>query len=113
MTISNLTCCSYKKIVQDRICTAWSITGGEIGVQTIYSNNFSKNITASGFIKYQIGTNEITVDFFQGTTVIDSITLQPQSSGTFTVKGFTHIQIVTATGLHQGEFCMTLSYPLQ
>ncbi|WP_369903556.1 S-Ena type endospore appendage [Bacillus manliponensis] len=79
----------------------------------MYSNNLPNNITSSSFIKYKIGTNEITVYFFQSTTIIDSITLQPQSSGTFTVKGFTHIQIVTATGLHQGEFCMTLSYPLQ
>ncbi|TXR67721.1 S-Ena type endospore appendage [Bacillus sp. AR18-7] len=46
-------------------------------------------------------------------TVVDTITVQPQSSGTFTVRYFTTVRITTTgTTVNQGEFCITVRYPI-
>ena len=63
-------------------------------------------------MKYDVGAAPITVDFLVGATVVDTITVQPQSSGTFTVRYFTTVQITTTgTTVNQGEFCITVRYP--
>ncbi|PFD35517.1 hypothetical protein CN285_23785 [Bacillus cereus] len=39
--------------------------------------------------------------------------VQPQSSGSFTVRYFTTIQIVTTgTATSQGQLCLTVRYPI-
>ena len=44
--------------------------------------------------------------------MVNTITVQPQSSGSFTVRYFTTIQIVTTgTGVSQGQLCLTVRYP--
>ena len=43
--------------------------------------------------------------------MVDTITVQPQSSGTFTVRYFTTVRITTTgTTVNQGEFCITVRY---
>ncbi|CJB35937.1 Uncharacterised protein [Streptococcus pneumoniae] len=45
--------------------------------------------------------------------MVDTITVQPQSSGTFTVRYFTTVRITTTgTIVNQGEFCITVRYPI-
>lgn len=106
-----MSCCTNKTLVQDKVCTDWSITGA--GNQIIYTNNITQEIYASGYIKYEVGINSITVDFLNGATVVDTLIVQPQSSGTFTVRRFTTIRITTTgAGDHQGEVCVTVRYPV-
>lgn len=103
MRSSSLSCCSNKTLVQDQVCTDWSITGA--GTQIVYTNNITQEVYGSGYVKYDVGANPITVDFLVGATVIDTITVQPQSSGTFTVRYFTTVRITTTgTTVNQGEF---------
>ncbi|KAB7654501.1 DUF3992 domain-containing protein [Bacillus sp. B2-WWTP-C-10-Post-4] len=79
-------------------------------MQTIYTNNLLNHISSTGYIKYETGVQEIGVTFFQDTNVLNSIIIQPGSVSNFTMKNFTSIQITTGFGLHQGEFCITVSY---
>lgn len=106
------TCRTPSVIIKDKICIPWSIAGGEMGVQTIYTNNLSNRISSTGYIKYETGVQNISVTFFQDTSVLNSIIIQPGSTSNFTIKNFTSIQITTGSGLHQGEFCITVSYQL-
>ncbi|EJQ54250.1 MULTISPECIES: DUF3992 domain-containing protein [Bacillus] len=111
MRSSSLSCCSNKTLVQDQVCTDWSITGA--GTQIVYTNNLTQEIYGSGYVKYDTGANPITVDFLVGATVVDTITVQPQSSGTFTVRHFTTVRITTTgTTVNQGEFCITVRYSI-
>lgn len=111
MRSSSLSCCSNKTLVQDQVCTDWSITGA--GTQIVYTNNITQEVYGSGYVKYDVGANPITVDFLVGATVVDTITVQPQSSGTFTVRYFTTVRITTTgTTVNQGEFCITVRYPI-
>ncbi|MEB4816170.1 DUF3992 domain-containing protein [Bacillus thuringiensis] len=110
--MNRLNCCNLSPITKDKICIPWSINGGEMGFQTIYSNNFSNCISSTGYIKYETGAQEISVTFFQGTNIVHSIIIQPGSTGNFTAKNFTSIQVTTGSGLHQGNFCITVSYQL-
>ncbi|HHK5564573.1 TPA: DUF3992 domain-containing protein [Bacillus thuringiensis] len=111
MRSSSLSCCSNKTLVQDQVCTDWSITGA--GTQIVYTNNITQEVYGSGYVKYDVGANPITVDFLVGATVVDTIIVQPQSSGTFTVRYFTTVRITTTgTTVNQGEFCITVRYPI-
>ena len=108
---SSLSCCTDKVFVQDQVCSTWSVTGA--GTTIIYANNIAQDIYASGYIKYETGVNSITVDFLNGATVVDSITIPPQSSSAFTERGFNQIRVTTTgAGLHQGEICITTRYSL-
>ncbi len=62
MRSSSLSCCSNKTLVQDQVCTDWSITGA--GTQIVYTNNITQEVYGSGYVKYDVGANPITVDFF-------------------------------------------------
>ncbi len=42
MRSSSLSCCSNKTLVQDQVCTDWSITGA--GTQIVYTNNITQSI---------------------------------------------------------------------
>ncbi|EHL76111.1 MULTISPECIES: DUF3992 domain-containing protein [Bacillus] len=108
--MNKVICCTPSAIIKDKICIPWSITGGEMGIQTIYTNNLLNHISSTGYIKYETGVQEIGVTFFQDTNVLNSIIIQPGSVSNFTMKNFTSIQITTGFGLHQGEFCITVSY---
>ena len=45
--------------------------------------------------------------------MVDTITVQLQSSGTFTVRYFTTVRITTTgTTVNQGEFCITVRYSI-
>ncbi|PFV76394.1 hypothetical protein COL05_21130 [Bacillus sp. AFS059628] len=110
--MNTFTCRTPLVIIKDKICIPWSIAGGEMGVQTIYTNNLSNRISSTGYIKYETGVQNISVTFFQDTSVLNSIIIQPGSTSNFTIKNFTSIQITTGSGLHQGEFCITVSYQL-
>ncbi|MFK4308342.1 hypothetical protein ABH948_005436 [Bacillus sp. RC218] len=108
---SSLSCCSNNKLVQDQVCIDWSATGAV--TETVYTNNITQDLYASGYVKYDIGVNPITVNFLVGTAIVNTITVQPQSSGSFTVRYFTTIQIVTTgTGTSQGQLCLTVRYPI-
>ena len=107
MRSSSLSCCSNKTLVQDQVCTDWSITGA--GTQIVYTNNITQEIYGSGYVKYDIGANPITVDFLVGATVVDTITVQPQSSGTFTVRYFTTVRITN----DRNELLIKESFVLQ
>ena len=73
MRSSSLSCCSNKTLVQDQVCTDWSITGA--GTQIVYTNNITQEVYGSGYVKYDVGANPITVDFLVGATVVDTITV--------------------------------------
>ncbi|CAM4190766.1 hypothetical protein BAMA_24150 [Bacillus manliponensis] len=108
---SGLSCCSNKTIVQDKVCLDWSIDG--TGAVVVYTNNVTQEIVASGYVKYDVGVGDITVEFLVGTTPVETLTISPGSSAAFTVRRFTDIEITTAgVGEHQGEFCITLRYPI-
>ncbi|WP_369900939.1 DUF3992 domain-containing protein [Bacillus manliponensis] len=110
---SGLSCCSNKTIVQDKVCLDWSIDGA--GAVIIYTNNVTQEIVASGYVKYDVGVNDITVDFLVAgiVTPVETLTISPGSSAAFTVRRFTDIQITT-TGAdeQQGEICITCRYPI-
>ncbi|MGH0431644.1 DUF3992 domain-containing protein [Bacillus mycoides] len=111
MCNSNLSCCSNKTLVQDQVCIDWSATGAV--TETVYTNNITQDLYASGYVKYDVGVNPVTVNFLVGATVVNTITIQPQSSGSFTVRYFTTIQIVTTgIGTSQGQLCLTVRYPI-
>ncbi|KOS30009.1 hypothetical protein ADK18_04195 [Bacillus anthracis] len=114
MRSSSLSCCSDKTFVQDQVCSAWSVTVVGTAIDNVlYTNNIAQDVFGSGFVKYDVGPGPITVDFLVGATVVDTITVQPQSSGTFTVRYFTTVRIsTTGTTVNQGEFCITVRYPL-
>ncbi|KOS30206.1 hypothetical protein ADK17_05405 [Bacillus anthracis] len=114
MRSSSLSCCPNKKHVQDKVCTHWSTTGAATQIDNVlYTNNINQKVEGTGYVKYDVGTAPITVDFLVGATVVDTITVQPQSSGTFTVRYFTTVRITTTgTTVNQGEFCITVRYPI-
>ncbi|PFK33294.1 hypothetical protein COI93_18465 [Bacillus cereus] len=108
---SALSCCTSKTFVQDQACSTWGTTVA--GDTIIYTNNIAQEIFASGYIKYDAGADSITVTFLNGTTTVDSLTIPPQGSSTFTQRGFDTIQVTTASaGAHQGEICLTVRYSL-
>lgn len=108
---SALSCCTSKVFVQDQACSTWSMTG--TGTTIIYANNIAQEIFASGYIKYDAGSNPVTVDFLNGATVVDTLTISAQSSSAFTERGFNQIRVTTTgAGVHQGEICITSRYSL-
>ena len=48
MRSSSLSCCSNKTLVQDQVCTDWSITGA--GTQIVYTNNITQEVYGSGYV---------------------------------------------------------------
>ncbi|MGO4369698.1 DUF3992 domain-containing protein [Paenibacillus sp. MCAF20] len=108
---TTLTCCSDKTFVQDKVCINWQFTAG--GSQTVFTNNLSQNINASGYVKFESGAGIVTVNFIRTgvVTPIQQIVITPSSSATFTVARFDTIALV-ATAAGQGEFCITVRYPL-
>lgn len=58
---SNLSCCSSKTLVQDQVCIDWAATGAV--TETVYTNNITQDLYASGYVKYDVGTAPITVNF--------------------------------------------------
>jgi len=110
-TTTQLSCCSDKIFVQDKVCTNWQLTAA--GTQIIYSDNISQIISGTGYVKNEIGTAPITVDFIrQGiATPLKTIVIPPGGSASFSVAHFSTISIV-ATAAAQGEFCITVRYSL-
>ncbi|MHA4179891.1 S-Ena type endospore appendage, partial [Bacillus cereus] len=47
--MNKVICCTPSAIIKDKICIPWSITGGEMGIQTIYTNNLLNHISSTGY----------------------------------------------------------------
>jgi len=106
-----LSCCSDKTIVQDKVCTSWQLTAA--GTQVIYSDNVSQTISGTGYVKFETGTGTLTVSFFRTGVVaaLQTITIPAGGSASFSVTRFNNISI-TSTAAAQGEFCITVRYAL-
>lgn len=113
-----LSCCPEKEYVQDKICHSWSVVGAATATDIIvYDNNISQNIVGSGYIRYDVGTGDITVSVLDsaGAVIGTPATLSPGSSLAFTYRRFSQIQLTIPIGediAFQGEFCITTRYPL-
>ncbi|OBR64369.1 hypothetical protein A7K91_12750 [Paenibacillus oryzae] len=111
-----LSCCPEKTFVQDKVCSPWSGTGAVAAVTiTLYTNNITQNIVGTGYLKFDLGSEAITLVVLDGNgdAIGTPITLDPGSSTTFTFSRFSVIQAVipaAATGAFQGEFCITTRY---
>ncbi|GFZ90664.1 hypothetical protein GCM10008018_41330 [Paenibacillus marchantiophytorum] len=110
-TATDLSCCSEKIIVQDKVCTNWQLVAA--GTQTLFTDNISQIITGTGYVKSEIGTGTITVNFLRTGVVapIQTITIPAGGSSSFSVARFNTIS-VTTTAAAQGEFCITVRYSL-
>lgn len=106
-----LSCCTDKIFVQDKVCTNWLFTAAD--TQTIYSDNISSIISATGYVKYETGVGVMTVNFFKIGIVaaIQTLVIPVGGSATFTVARFDSISF-TSAGAAQGEFCITVRYSL-
>ncbi|WP_369900940.1 DUF3992 domain-containing protein [Bacillus manliponensis] len=121
-TSTVLSCCPDKTFVQDKVCSPWSGTvasGATENVTVIlYTNNINQTVVGTGFIKYDVGPADITVEVLDSTgTVITppTLTLSPGSSLGFTYRQFDTIQVIlplATPGVYQGEFCITSRYPV-
>jgi len=111
MCNTQLSCCSDKIFVQDKVCTNWQLAAA--GTQVIYSDNISQIISGTGYVKNEIGADDITVEFIrQGVAApLQTIVVPPGGSASFSVARFNTISI-TATEAAQGEFCITVRYSL-
>ncbi|CAM4190925.1 Endospore appendages core domain-containing protein [Bacillus manliponensis] len=82
----------------------------------LYTNNINQTVVGTGFIKYDVGPTDITVQVLDSTaTIIDTQTLSPGSSLGFTYRQFNTIQVIlplATPGVYQGEFCITSRYPV-
>jgi len=105
----SLSCCNEKELVQDKICSDWSITAAE----TIYIDNVSA-IVSSGYVKLNSAPagETVTVNFLLGGTTVATIPdIGVNSAAAFAVGRFDTIQIVPSdTGSYLGEFCITPRY---
>lgn len=116
-TSTILSCCPNKTFVQDKVCSPWSGTVVAADVTVIlYTNNINQTVVGTGFIKYDVGPANITVQVLDSTaTIIDTQTLSPGSSLGFTYRQFDTIQVIlplATPGVYQGEFCITTRYPV-
>ncbi|KEK19106.1 hypothetical protein BAMA_24145 [Bacillus manliponensis] len=116
-TSTVLSCCPDKTFVQDKVCSPWSGTVVAADVTVIlYTNNINQTVVGTGFIKYDVGPTDITVQVLDSTaTIIDTQTLSPGSSLGFTYRQFNTIQVIlplATPGVYQGEFCITSRYPV-
>ncbi len=108
---NNLSCCDEKELVQDKICSDWTITGTE----TIYIDNVSA-IVSSGYVKLTSAPagETIAVNFLlegNATPVASLSAIGANSAAAFTVSRFDEIEIVpSAAGTFIGEFCITPRY---
>lgn len=115
---SALSCCPEKTYVQDKVCSPWSGTGGVAAVTvTLFTNNINQEIVGTGYLKFDLGSEEITLNVLDsnGDAIGTPVTLAPGSSTTFTYRRFSVIQAVipaAATGVFQGEFCITTRYAI-
>ncbi|GKU79445.1 DUF3992 domain-containing protein [Paenibacillus sp. L3-i20] len=111
MCNTSLSCCTDKITVQDKVCTNWALAAA--GTQTIYTDNISQIINGTGYVKYETGTGNLTVNFFRTGVVaaIETIVVPPGGSASFTVARFNTITLTT-TAAAQGEFCITVRYNL-
>lgn len=117
-TTSALSCCPDKDFVQDKVCIPWSGTVVAATVEIIvYTNNINQNIVGTGYLQYDIGPADITLDFLDSTgTAINPapISLSPGTSLAFTYRRFSLIRITlpATAGTYLGEFCITTRYPV-
>ncbi|RXZ78683.1 DUF3992 domain-containing protein [Paenibacillaceae bacterium] len=111
MCSSELSCCTEKVIVQDKVCTNWQLAAA--GTQTIYSDNVSQTINGTGYVKFETGTGTLTVNFLRTGVVapLQTIVIPSGGSASFSVARFNTITI-TSTAAAQGEFCITVRYSL-
>ncbi|MHB0798263.1 DUF3992 domain-containing protein [Bacillus thuringiensis] len=112
---TTLSCCSDKQFVQDKVCSPWSGTVVAADITNIlYTNNINQNVIGTGFVKYDIGPGTVTIEVLDsGGATIDSQTLEPGTSLSFTYRRFDSIQVVlpgATAGAYQGEFCITTRY---
>ncbi|GFZ90661.1 hypothetical protein GCM10008018_41320 [Paenibacillus marchantiophytorum] len=118
-TSTALTCCSDKNYVQDKVCTPWSGTVVAADVLIVaFTNNLNQNIVGTGYLQYDVGPANITLDFLDsaGNPINATLTLAPGTSLAFTYRRFSVIQITlpaATAGTYQGEFCITTRYPIQ
>ncbi|BBI31923.1 DUF3992 domain-containing protein [Cohnella abietis] len=106
---STLSCCGNKTIVQDKVCINWAVVAG--GTPTVYSDNISQIISASGYVKLETGAGPLTVTFLENAATVKTITIPTGGSSTFTISKFDTITLSSAADT-QGEFCITVRYTL-
>ncbi|MBG9827618.1 MULTISPECIES: DUF3992 domain-containing protein [Bacillus cereus group] len=112
---TTLSCCSDKQFVQDKVCSPWSGTVVAADINNVfYTNNINQNVIGTGFVKYDIGPGTVTIEVLDsGGATIDTQTLEPGTSLSFTYRRFDSIQVVlpgATAGPYQGEFCITTRY---
>ncbi|OPH47130.1 hypothetical protein BC351_11510 [Paenibacillus ferrarius] len=115
-----LTCCSDKNFVQDKVCTPWSgtVVAADVLV-ALFTNNINQNIVGTGYVQYDVGPADITLNFLDSTGNPINPTPLSLSAGTslaFTYRRFSAIQLTlpgATAGTYQGEFCITTRYPVQ
>jgi len=114
--VSALSCCPDKEFVQDKVCSPWSGTTVAAAVTVVvFTNNINQNIVGTGYLQYDIGPDDITLNFLDSTGgTISTFTLSPGTSMAFTYRRFSLIEVVlpATPGTYQGEFCITTRYPL-
>lgn len=93
-TAAALSCCPDKEYVQDKVCTPWSGTVVDADVEVVvFTNNINQNIVGTGYVLYDVGPDDITLDFLDSTgAVINTMTLTPGTSLAFTYRRFSSIQ---------------------
>ncbi|MBB6445474.1 DUF3992 domain-containing protein [Bacillus benzoevorans] len=107
---NNISCCDEKELVQDKICSDWTIAGTEI----IYIDNVSA-LVSSGYVKLNsapAAADTIAVNFLLGAATVATLpAIGVSSAAAFTVGKFDEIQIVpSGAGTFIGEFCITPRY---
>ena len=116
MNQSALSCCPDRKYVQDKVCTPWNGTVDDAAlVITVYSNSINRNIYGTGYVQYDAGPADITLNILdEAGNTLNSVTLAPGTSTTFTYRRFSEIQLAlpATAGTYQGEFCITPRYPI-
>ncbi|REK75173.1 DUF3992 domain-containing protein [Paenibacillus paeoniae] len=112
---SSLYCCPDRKYVQDKVCNPWNGSGAAANDVVVYSNNINRNIVGTGYLQYNTGPANITLEILDSAgTALETFILSPGQSTSFTSRRFTSIQVaIPATaGDYQGEFCITTRYPV-
>ncbi|NQX57455.1 DUF3992 domain-containing protein [Paenibacillus qinlingensis] len=115
-----LTCCSEKNFVQDKVCAPWTgtVLAADVDI-VVYTNNINQNLVGTGYVKFDSGPADITMDVLNsaGTSILTAaITISPGTSVAFTYQRFATIQLTLDggdSGLYQGEFCITTRYAIQ
>lgn len=122
-TSASLSCCPDTEFVQDKVCITWT---GEVPEDEtdpvpviVFMNNLNQNIYATGYLKYDTGPGNITLQAVDATdTALGTIiTLTPGTTASFTYRRFSEIQVILPggpanEGTYIGEFCVTVRYPL-